>query len=253
MWELYDVLIDGIPRDLVVEELANNGGASYVRSGDGVGIGMAFSLDTRPTMIPEDILEQPLYKVAECIKSWNLDEASVGHAAINAYYNSRQTAIKNGVSISGNRYAEDRLNDPFIAYQNMIRGKTVGVIGHFHYLEKLFAPVCDLFIFGKAIYPGDYPESAAEYLLPECDYVFISSSSISEKTLPRYLELAKDAYVVIVGPSTTIAPALFDFGVDDFSGFIVKDSVLAHKIVSASKRGKIYTSGQKVSLKKASV
>lgn len=85
MWELYDALIDGIPRELAVEEMVNNGGVSYVRSGEGVGIGMAFNVDTRPPMIKEDLLGQPLYKVAECIKSWNLNEATVGHAAINAY------------------------------------------------------------------------------------------------------------------------------------------------------------------------
>lgn len=249
MWELYDALIDGIPRHLLVEEMTNNGGTTYIRSDEGVGIGVTFNVDTRPPIMTEDILGCPLYLAAECVKSWNLSEASVGHAAINAYYNSLRVASANGVPILPNRYGEDRLNDPFISYQREIQGKTVGVVGHFNYLEKLFAPKCNLYIFEKDIYPGDHPESATEYLLPECDYVFIASGCIGEKTMPRYLELAKDAYVVVVGPSTTLAPVFLDFGVNDLAGFIVKDSLMAKKIVSASKRGKIYTTGQKVSFK----
>lgn len=71
--------------------------------------------------------------------------------------------------------------------------------------------------------PGDYPDSACEYLLPECDTVLITGSSMVNKTLPRLLELCKNAYVILTGPTVPLCPALLDFGIDRLAGMVVTD------------------------------
>ena len=70
--------------------------------------------------------------------------------------------------------------------------------------------------------PGDYPDTACEYLLPDADYVFISSSSFVNKTTPRLLDLAigGGAHTVLVGPSTPMHPLLLDLGVDTVTGYV---------------------------------
>ncbi|MCI1969078.1 MAG: DUF364 domain-containing protein [Clostridium luticellarii] len=74
---------------------------------------------------------------------------------------------------------------------------------------------------------------------------------ILEKTLPRMLELSKDAEcVTVVGPGTPLAPVLFNYGIEDLSGFIIKDRQLAFRIASGAENVKIYSSGQKVRFKK---
>lgn len=250
MWELYDTLIEGIPEDLLVEEVIAGSDQAFIKSGLGAGFGMSLPYETRPRLYPKNIRGSKLKEVAECIKSFRFSEAAIGQAALNAYYNTPSVAKSNGVPVNEARYSEDRLNDPFIAYQNAIRGKNVAVIGHFHYLEKLFQPVCNLSILENENIPGDYPMEATEYLLPEQDFVFLTSSCLVDKTLPRILELSKNAYVIMVGPATTLCPVLFYFGIDDLAGFVIKDTDRAASIAAGDNPAKLYSSGQKVSFKK---
>ncbi|HUM59413.1 MAG TPA: DUF364 domain-containing protein [Bacillota bacterium] len=251
MWEIYDALIDGIPEDLIVDELISGYEASYVRSGKGAGIAYLRDCKTRMPMFNKNLIGAPLREVAGAVKSWNFVEASAGHAAINAYYNNPEIARANGVNFSDARRVEDRMYDPFIMSQNEIKGKKVAVIGHFPYLESLFEPICDLSIISWEPQEGDYPIPACEYILPECDYVYISSSTITDKTLPRMLELSQKARrVTLVGPSTPLAPVLFDYGISELSGFIIKDNALAFRITAGAENVKIYSAGQKVSFKR---
>lgn len=252
MWELYDALIDGIPENFTVDELICGKKRSYIRSGNGVGIASSRPYETRMPMLTKDMIGLPLREVAACVKSWNFVEAAVGIAAINAYYNNPQVARENGVEFSDKKRVEDRTFDPFIMSQNEVKGKKVAVIGHFPYIEKLIEPICDFSIIEWEPESGDYPMSSSEYILPDCDYVFITCASIVDKTLPRLLELSKNAQrVTIVGPGTPLAPALFDLGVDELSGFMVKDNLRAFRIASGAENVKISATGQKVALKKA--
>lgn len=255
MWELYDALIDGISEDYVVDELVRGMGLTYVRSGIGAGVcGSGLDFNTRIPMLTKNLIGASLKEVAACIKSWNLAEASIGGAAINAYYNNPLVAKANGVPFFEHRRMEDRMYDPFIMNQNEIKGKKVVTIGHFPYIDKLFDPVCELSILEWEPQEGEYPMTACEYLLPESDYVYISSSSLADKTLERYLELSKNAsQITLVGPGTPMAPAFFDFGVDNLSGFMITDNLRALQIVSGAEKVKLSTAGHKTSLKKSEV
>ena len=77
----------------------------------------------------------------------------------------------------------------------------------------------------RNLQPGDWPDSACEYVLPECDFVFISSSSFVNKTAPRLIELSRHVHTVLVGPSTPLNPVLFDAGVDTITGFVAARSL----------------------------
>lgn len=248
MWQLYDALIEGIPKDSIVDELVCGAHSALVRCGEGYGFSAVMYQDNLPPTTTSKLPGMKLRELAACIKSWNLIEASIGQAAINAYYNSVPVARKNGVCISNSQFTEDRIYDPFISYQNVIRNKKIAVIEHFPYLEPLFQPVCDLSILARDPEEGEYPYSAAEYILPDCDYVFITCSALVDKSLPRFLDLSKKAHVVIVGPSTPLAPVLSRFGVDNLSGFVIKDGEKALRICSGQEASIIYSTGQKVSL-----
>ncbi|HWR06577.1 DUF364 domain-containing protein [Sporomusa sp.] len=248
MWELYDALIDGIPETCLVDEFVCGTYAALVRSDNGVGFSHVLPGDTLPEVMRKS-LGMPLRKLAQCIKSWNFVEASAGMAAINAWYNAPAKAAANGIVLNGSLYSEDRTSDPFISYQNIIKNKKVAVLGHFPYIEQLYQPVCELTIIEREPREGDYPEAAAEYILPASDFVILSCSSLVYKTLPRLLELAENAYVILVGPFTPLAPALFSFGVNDLSGFVVKDNAGLARIVAGLERTSIYKTGQKVAMK----
>jgi uncharacterized protein (DUF4213/DUF364 family) len=79
--------------------------------------------------------------------------------------------------------------------------------------------------------------------LPEQDYVFISASTMVNKTLPRLLALSEKAWTVLVGPSATLSPLLFDFGVNDLSGFIVRENEMCLEAVREGNRVRQFQSG----------
>lgn len=101
-------------------------------------------------------------------------------------------------------------------------GARVAVIGHFRNMEILAAS-CDLTVLERRPSNGDTPDPACEYVLPEQDVVLITGTTVTNKTLPRLLELSKGAYIALVGPSTPISPVWFDYGVDLLAGSVLTD------------------------------
>jgi uncharacterized protein (DUF4213/DUF364 family) len=252
MWEIYDALIDGIPGDLTVDSLVVGNTNAIVVSNGAAGVSSVLPYETRLPVSVGSLLGAPLRQAAALIKSWNMPEAAIGHAAMNAYYNSPAVAQRNGIIIPESAHREDRLNDPFITAQNEVKGKKVAVVGHFPYLETFFEPICSLSIIEwEPEESGDYPYEACEYLLPESDYVFITCRSLINKSFPRLLALSKNAVkTVLVGPATPMAPYLLTLGLADLSGFIIQDAARALRIVSGAESGKVSRCGHKVSLKK---
>lgn len=252
MWEIYDRLIQGIPESWKAEEIVRGSRWAYVKSKEGIGISGLMTYEYRTPIAVKSMEGSSLREVAEYIKSWNYSEATIGLAAINAYYNNPKIAKESGVDIGESMHVEDRIYDPFIMSQNEIRGQKVAVVGHFPYIENLFAPICDVkVIAGEDPMNGDYPPPAAEYILPESDFVLLGGSCLIEKTIPRLLRLSQNAKkITIVGPGTVLSPILFEYGVSDLSSFVVKDHQKAMRLVRGAENGKIYSTGQKVSLKK---
>lgn len=253
MWEIYNRLIEGIPEDWKAEEIIRGSVFTCVKSRNGIGLAGVGEWNYRPPMFTKNMEGTSLKEVAECVKSWNFYEASVGMAAINAYYNNPEVAKAAGIPIRDSMQVEDRIYDPFIMSQNEIRGKKVTVIGHFPFIETLFDPICEMKIIeNDDPKEGDYPVTAADYFLPESDFVYIGSGCFLDKSLPRFLELSKNAQkVTIVGPSTTMAPILFEHGIDELAGHISKDIQRAMRMIKGAENGKIFSAGQKVSIKKS--
>lgn len=252
MWEIYDALINGIPEGLIAHKVICGFTHTLVANKLGAGFSYTLNYETRLPMASGSLLGRPLREIAALVKSWNFAEAGIGHAALNSYYNAPAVARANGIELSDSMFKEDRLNDPFITSQNDVKGKRVAVLGHFPYLETFFEPICNLSIVEwEPTEQGEFPFSSCEYILPESDFVYISSRSLIDKTFPRLLELSKNAErVVLVGPATTMAPYLLTIGLHDLSGFVVKEPEKAIRIATGSENTKMSRSGQKVSLKR---
>ncbi len=251
MWELYDALIEGIPNDIYVEEVIAGYYWVFVRNSNfSAGISASGREFLRPFTDTKCMLGQPLKAVAGRIKSWNLVEASIGLAAINSYYNSPEVASKSGVHLKSDSFEDDRMNDPYIAYQNIVKGKNVAAVGHASYMGALMSNVCELKIFGDEK-KGSYPMEATEYLLPEQDIVFLPCIGVATKQISRWLEISKNSKVIICGPSVPMAPILFDFGVYDLSGYIIHENEFqqAARMVSSAENEFLFTIGEKVTLK----
>jgi uncharacterized protein (DUF4213/DUF364 family) len=248
-WALYDALIDPIPPGLKADEAIAGEGWVYVRSADRVGLAMNLArihaVDTRPRMLPEDcqgLRGMPLKEIAAAAKSWNFAEASLGVAALNAFWNSPEHgAVARSLEGDG--------SEAFEAYAERVRGKKVAVIGHFPYLERSMKDAASLSILEKRPGPGDYPDSACEFLLPEQDFVFATGVTVINKTVVRLLALSQAQGLILAGPSTPLAPLLFDFGARDLQGLVVTDPDRCRDLVhGVATGGTIHAAGKRVSI-----
>lgn len=222
MWEIYDHLITQIPENLIVEDCLVGQHWALVRSlTSGLAMTISESGCQHCSTNAGGITGMRVRRLAEEVKSWNFFNATLGVAAINSVLNTPQRVEE----ITGCSIADQQEGDAFEFFEELMRGKKVAVVGHFPGLSK-FAGICELSILERNPQPGDFPDTACEDLLPRQDVVFITGVTMINKTLPRLLELSKGAFVVLVGPSTPLAPFLFDYGVDVLSGTVVVDDAV---------------------------
>ena len=152
--------------------------------------------------------ELPARALAELTASDSPTEVSVGLAAINALL-PRPAA------------APDLPAEDYIARQGS--ESRVAVIGHFPFIDSLRPKVRELWVLELNPTAGDLPASAGPRILPQADILAITSTTLINGTFGEIMRYRKpEAKVMLLGPSTPLAPRLFDYGVDVLSGSIVE-------------------------------
>ena len=86
-WELYDALIESIPAEPVVEDCVIGLNWTFVRAGRYAGIAMTFQGSSPSGLADGPYIGRTLRDVAAGLKSWDMLRASVGMAAVNAWFN----------------------------------------------------------------------------------------------------------------------------------------------------------------------
>lgn len=216
MWNLYDDLIEEIPTQIKVSDVSKTDHWTFVVSENAVGTAMRFN--------PCETILEPyrniqLQDAATFIKSWDFEKASFGLAAINSYFNEKQ---KMNETFSSEMI---RFKDAFDQLLEEPNQKKIGMIGHFPFADRYPELRETISIFELEPRKGDYPASACEFLLPQMELVFITGSTLVNKTLPRLLELSKNAKTVLVGSSCPLSNCLFNHGIDTLAGTIYNDSL----------------------------
>ncbi len=237
-WEFYNRLIDEIPDDIAIIDYDLGEHWSYVEAECGMGI--AFTCSGGSTLAHDDDLHGlTLKNVAELSKSWIFEEASLGVAALNAWFTRREMLDHLGViydpiegappqidehPIQGNEPEGRR--DAFDLYRPIIEKQhdaSVVVVGHFPHVDRI-AEYANLTVLERNCRNDiDTPDPACEYVMPEADYAFITGVTIINKTAPRLLELSKNAHTIMVGPSVIVTPILFDWGIETLGSRVVID------------------------------
>ena len=246
MWQLYDALIEGIDDTRRVDYACCGAWRAWVESEGRAGMasllvpGMTASA---PTGELAQYRGKKLRDMAKLAKSWDAREASLGVAAINAYYNDVRS-LECGKAQLFPVGGED--GDIFEQMLPYVKGKKVATIGHFNGIDQLYGPECEFTVFEREPRPGDLPDTAEEYLLPRMDLVFITGMALTNKTLPRLLQLTSGCRVVMTGPSTPLSDILFDFGVDTVSGLAVADIEAGLAAVQSDHWHSIYEASRRV-------
>lgn len=227
-WEFYDLLIKRIPEDLAVHDYCLGTHWSYVEADCGMGVSFTCKGGAK-RQAKNDLRGCSLRAMAQLAKSWCFEEATLGVAALNAYYAQKRLLDPLGAVYDEPVERPDgtvRSKDAFELYRPRIAAQgnaNVVVVGHFPHVDRI-AEYANLTVLERnCSQPLDTPDPACEYVVPMADYAFVTGVTIINKTAPRLLDLAKNATTVMVGPSVVMSSQLFDRGVDMLAGSVVAD------------------------------
>jgi uncharacterized protein len=118
-------------------------------------------------------------------------------------------------------------------------GKRLAVVGRFPYLEEIRSKATQSWIVELEPEGDESPSSAAPEILAQADVVGITGSALANGTLEGLLrDCRRDAFVVLIGPTTPLSPVLFDYGATALCGVVAKDPghVLASIVNEGSTR-----------------
>lgn len=209
----YEVLQNGLDDSVRVEKFVHGVSWTAAVLSDGrCGVGMHTTGETVPRMF-ESLIGLPVCEAGKAMLSWNLEEATEAFAAVNAFYNHEGCGF-----LQPKAKTLDDLD---------LTGKKVGMVGHMighsNITAELLAPAEKLWIMDREEKNGAFPDSACEFFLPECDVVIITGSAAINKTMPRLLELSKNAFVILTGPSVSCCPELLKLGIDRLNGRVITE------------------------------
>jgi uncharacterized protein (DUF4213/DUF364 family) len=148
-------------------------------------------------------------ELADYARSHSLLEASIGMATINSL-----------IDIDESKCVE---KNAFEIILEKGQGKNVAIVGHFPWIPKLKEKVGNLWVLEQRLKEGDLPAKEADRILPQCDVVGITGTSFINHTVEGLLNLCKNAYVVLVGPTSPLSCVLFEYGIDTICGSKIVD------------------------------
>ncbi len=228
-WTLYDRLIEGIPEDVRVKDYCLGLCWSYVEAESAMGVSYTCRGGGVKQRDERDFVGLPLREMATLAKSWSFEDATLGVAALNAWYGQKQLIDAMGAVYDEPVELPDgtvRKLDAFEVMRPQIEAKKnarVVVVGHFPHVDRI-EEYANLTVLERNCRTElDKPDPACEFVMPQADFAFITGVTLENKTLPRLLELAKDAHVTLVGPSVVMAKPLLEAGVGMAAGSIVLD------------------------------
>jgi uncharacterized protein (DUF4213/DUF364 family) len=240
-WAVYDLLLDhAAATDDVAEEVVMGLVWTLCRGGRGTGLAMTPAAAPRTLPWPGTLVGRPLAQLAGWLRDWGPHAASVGLAAVNAVINTQDNPLLArarplDAAVPGNLAV-------FGHFLPQLAGRRVVVIGRYPGLDVL-ARELDLTVLERQPGPGDLPDPACEYLLPEADWVFLTASSLANKTFSRLAELARNATTVLMGPGTPWLPDLAEFGIDYLAGVHIADPEQLRRTVAEGGGTRLFEGG----------
>jgi uncharacterized protein (DUF4213/DUF364 family) len=235
---VYELLLDHCDTDAVVDNVMIGLVWTLCQSKHGTGLAMSPNSATRTLPWSGDLVGKPLKDLAAWILQWQPHQATIAMAAINSCLNNR--SLPNSVALDNtSQHPNLAVFDYFLP---QLQGKKVVVIGHYPNIEQ-YQDLMQLTVLERQPTGEDLPDAACEFLLPEADWVFLTASSIPNKTFPRLAELATNAKTVLMGATTPWLPQFHEFGIDYLAGVEVINAEALYQTASQGGGVKIFNQG----------
>lgn len=166
-------------------------------------------------------------------------ESTVGMAAINSVINADSELLARAKPIAGQWPANLAVFEHFLP---QLHNQRIAVIGRYPGMDQYLSGL-DITVLELNAGPNDLPANAAETVLPEAQWVFLTASSIPNKTFPRLAELAQDASIVLMGPTIPWLAEFFEYGIDYLAGVIVQDESQLRQTIAEGGGTRIFEGG----------
>lgn len=224
---IYELLLDYAASESPIEALSIGLVWTVCRS-EHIGLAMSPGLYTRTLPWSGTLVGKTLAELASWINDWDPYKSTVGMAAINCSLNAHQP-LPAGITLLTPPFGGNLA--VFEHFLPQLKDKKVVVIGRYPGIER-YAGQFNLSIIERQPIGTDYPDPACEFLLPDADWVFLTASSITNKTFPRLAELSQHATTVLMGPTVPWLPELHNFGINYLAGIEVVDPIKLYQTVA---------------------
>jgi len=209
MTNIYDALIENITENLIIKKQSIIGSWVVTELSNG-NIGCCSRIsDDMPKI---EVVGKQVKDVAKLILSELPSETVCGLSAINAFYNTTERL---------NKLKCESVKEAFCTDNIDISGKKIGMLGHMSRTAEHIRKHSELFIFEFNPKPGDYPADEEENILPDCDIIIMSGTTISNHTLENVLRISPNAQHILLGPSVPLCNKIS--GIDRLSGNIISN------------------------------
>jgi len=236
--QIYDILLDYSNTTDEIQEIII-GLTWTLCQVQGIGLCMSPGIPTRTLSWSGTLQKKSVARLAPWIKSWDNYEATVAMAAINAVINTNSRLIAQSEAILPSKSANLAVFEHFLP---LIRGQKVAVIGRYPGLSA-YSGELDLTIIERQPGGEDLPDPAAEYLLPQMDWVFLTATSIVNKTFPRLVELSENANLVLMGPTMPWLAEFSQMGIDYLAGIAVTEKEALRQTIAEGGGVRIFETG----------
>lgn len=218
---VFEKLLNNIDRDIKVTkiQLGRSWVATVLENGH---CGIAAKLYNKQTCEPEKLIAHDCRAVALSHNILSEDPflASVGLATINACYNTTENVAQYQAFADKETPCTDQLD---------LNEKTVGIIGH---MKRTYDNINNnfktksLFMFDQNPSLGDLPPEKESELLPTCDVLIITGTTLINHTIGEILQWSNGAQKIMTGPSVPFCPYLLE--INRIHGMLVnkKDAFL---------------------------
>lgn len=229
MWELYDILLEGMNETETAEDfLIGPRWAAVLSSSGSTGIAPVivekydrFDFSYQPSA------GMPLMEMASGIRSWNYMESALALAAVNAFYNNperMEEAASEGMPIRqlpGGRRARKAFRT--FCEEQTAEGKTI-LAEPVYTSDEIADMPGRIEVLRKDTEFRDYYLTAYRERIPEADRLVISGKTLVNKTAEPMMKHALNCGtdVLLFGPDVPLCPALKQTGIQGIWGFIAE-------------------------------
>lgn len=167
---------------------------------------------SKPVAAAGELHRWTLLDIAGLMRSESPPESAIGLAAANALLGPAAEGLREEKAVA--------------ILRERGRGRKVAMIGRFPFADHLREHCDQLWVFERGLNrrQDDLGEEAMVQLIPQADVVAVTATTLLNRTLPKVLAgVREDAFVMLLGPSTPLTPALFRFGFDVLCGTVIDE------------------------------